>query len=253
LVYPPLVLLSVSTLRDERCPKFTKATFLFLALITIGIQAGGLWLLKARKEGMKEITVRLGGERTGPIVTDGWFLAQDMALIFNQKLFFYVKDEVELAEIVLDIKNAGEEGVTLIFARHRGGVMDEVVEVLPHLRKRKYCPFPQFFPTLRIAWLKLDIAELSEYFNIRGVSLSFKGNLRSGLRLLKAAVSLTPDQAEFHYNLGITYGKLGRIGVAIEEIEKAVKLDPNNITYRNFWEKLREQKGPGMFYPGAKD
>lgn len=248
LIYPPLVLLSFNILRDEvegeGCPQFMKRIFLFLALITIGIQTGGLWLLKVRKEGMKEITVRLGGERTGPIVTDGWFLAQDMALIFNQKSFFYVKNEAGLADLILDMRNAGEEEVTLIFARHRGRVMDGVVEVLPHLRKRKHCPFPHLFPTLRIAWLKLEIAELSEYFNVRGVSLSFKGDLGAGLKLLKAAITLAPDRAAFHYNLGITYGKLGRIDAAMKEIEKAVELEPNNPIYNNFWERLKEQGAP---------
>ncbi len=54
-----------------------------------------------------------------------------------------------------------------------------------------------------------------------------KGVYGSAADLLKEAVHAKPDDATFHYHLGMTYDKLNDKAHAREELERALKLNPN--------------------------
>ena len=49
-------------------------------------------------------------------------------------------------------------------------------------------------------------------------------------------------QAEEHYRASLTFIELGRLGEAINELNQAVELDPDNAKYHDALEKLRKEK-----------
>src|SRR4029077_4968113 len=54
-----------------------------------------------------------------------------------------------------------------------------------------------------------------------------KGNLGSALDLFKEAVNKNPNDATFHYHLGLTYQKMNQPAPAKEQLQLVLKLNPN--------------------------
>jgi tetratricopeptide (TPR) repeat protein len=65
-----------------------------------------------------------------------------------------------------------------------------------------------------------------------GPDLAFKLGLYDkhieALKIFERAISINPDHAEAHYNLGVAYGNLGMHLEAIEAFKQAVHLNPDN-------------------------
>jgi tetratricopeptide (TPR) repeat protein len=52
------------------------------------------------------------------------------------------------------------------------------------------------------------------------------GSLNVEKEAIEQLVRIHPDYASSHYNIGITYGKLGRYGDAIDAFKRALEIDP---------------------------
>jgi Flp pilus assembly protein TadD len=48
-----------------------------------------------------------------------------------------------------------------------------------------------------------------------------------------------PDDADVHYHLGLAYQKKNNLGLARQQLEKAVKLNPNQADARKALSELR--------------
>jgi tetratricopeptide (TPR) repeat protein len=58
------------------------------------------------------------------------------------------------------------------------------------------------------------------------VTLSKSGRARDAIPLHEKAISLSPDNPFFYYNLGVSYLVLGNSEKALEQKEKLLQLDP---------------------------
>jgi hypothetical protein len=67
------------------------------------------------------------------------------------------------------------------------------------------------------------------YYNL-GVFYGRQGRLIDSINACKQAVKIRPDYAEAYDNLGVTFGKLGRHAEAIKAFKQAVTLKPDNAT-----------------------
>ena len=71
-----------------------------------------------------------------------------------------------------------------------------------------------------------------------------KGIYQSAISQFQEALRLSekrgePDDAVFHYHLGLAYGKANQSALARQQLEKAVKLSPNNTEARKALSELR--------------
>jgi tetratricopeptide (TPR) repeat protein len=72
--------------------------------------------------------------------------------------------------------------------------------------------------------LKDDFAEALANL---GILLDHTGRGREGIPLLEKAISLDPENAVYHYNLGLAYAKQRQLEAARGEFETSLKLDPS--------------------------
>jgi Flp pilus assembly protein TadD len=71
----------------------------------------------------------------------------------------------------------------------------------------------------------------------KGIYQSAIGQFQEALRLREK--SGQPDDADLHYHLGLAYQKTNQTSLARQQLEKAVKLSPNNADARKALSDLR--------------
>ena len=81
-----------------------------------------------------------------------------------------------------------------------------------------------------------------------GLQAQRSGNLGQALRILEEAVSLDPENAWIHYNLGVVHQGAGNLQVAAGEYGRAVELDPQ---YRDAHFNLGQLLAEAGDYEGA--
>ncbi len=64
-------------------------------------------------------------------------------------------------------------------------------------------------------------------FNLIGACYKELGQLEGAAKMFEVAVSIKPDYAEAHFNLGVILKALGRDVVAVESYKKAIAITPN--------------------------
>ncbi len=69
--------------------------------------------------------------------------------------------------------------------------------------------------------------ELQANANLGNI-LTLKGDLYGAVRHYRAALELSPDDKSIHYNLGLTYKRLGMASEAGAEFEEVLRIDPHD-------------------------
>jgi len=66
-------------------------------------------------------------------------------------------------------------------------------------------------------------------FNLIGACYKSLGHLEGAAKMFETAVSIKPEYAEAHKNLGITLRDLGQLDNAVESLNNAIAIDPNYV------------------------
>jgi tetratricopeptide (TPR) repeat protein len=70
------------------------------------------------------------------------------------------------------------------------------------------------------------------------------GDVDGAIAALQQAVELDPDRADAHYELGVLYyTEKDDLERAVDEIEAAIGLDPNDATARMIYQELLLERG----------
>lgn len=72
-----------------------------------------------------------------------------------------------------------------------------------------------------------DYKKTAEYWFYRGYYLAEAGLYKEAIDAFKQAIRIKPDDAEAHYNLGVTYGKSGMFREEKEAYKKAIRIQPD--------------------------
>ena len=81
--------------------------------------------------------------------------------------------------------------------------------------------------------LNEDFPNVPLLFNILGACYQSLKQFDSSIKMFETAVSLKPDYAEAHFNLGIVLKVSGRPNLAVESYKKAIVLLPNYLGAHN--------------------
>ena len=65
-----------------------------------------------------------------------------------------------------------------------------------------------------------------KFYNIRGTRYANLGQLDTAISYYEKALSIKPNYAEAHYNLGYTLQRLGQLDAAVRSYKKAVAIKP---------------------------
>jgi len=78
-------------------------------------------------------------------------------------------------------------------------------------------------------------------FNINGACFAGLGQLDSAIKCYKKAISISPNYADAHNNLGNTLKRVGELGKAVISLDKALDINPNHLDANyNLGSTLRE-------------
>ena len=85
----------------------------------------------------------------------------------------------------------------------------------------------------KIQVLDIKYPNIPFLFNILGACHKNLGNLALATKIFEHAISLKPDYAEAHYNLGVTLKQDGQLITAVESYKKAIALLPDYADAHN--------------------
>ena len=89
--------------------------------------------------------------------------------------------------------------------------------------------------------LSRDYSDKSLFLNICGAGYASLGQLDIAVQNYKKALSIKPDYAKAHYNLGIALQELGNLDDSVRSYQSAITLEPENAqAYNNLAVVLRE-------------
>jgi predicted TPR repeat methyltransferase len=72
-----------------------------------------------------------------------------------------------------------------------------------------------------------------KFYNIRGTRYANLGQLDTAISYYEKALSIKPDYAEAHYNLGFTRQRLGQLDAAVRSYKKVVAINPDYAEAHN--------------------
>lgn len=88
--------------------------------------------------------------------------------------------------------------------------------------------------TARTFRIKLTNEEKSEKLNEEGRILLHQGRFKESISKFNSSIQLNPKNSKAFSNRSIAYKQLGKIDEGINDLDIAIKLDPNNpINYAN--------------------
>ena len=70
-------------------------------------------------------------------------------------------------------------------------------------------------------------------FNIKGTRYAELGQLTTAISYYEKALSIKPDYAEAHYNLGFSHHRLGQLDAAVRSYKKVVAIKPDYAKEHN--------------------
>ena len=89
---------------------------------------------------------------------------------------------------------------------------------------------------LKIASLEMQIKKepntnIAKNYYYLGIEYSWKGKYDDAIEKINEAIGLDPNNAEYHYFCGINKNLKKKYDEAIDDLSKAIKLDPDNALY----------------------
>jgi len=72
-----------------------------------------------------------------------------------------------------------------------------------------------------------------KFYNTRGTRYANLGQLDAAIRYYEKALSIKPDYAEAHYNLGFSHHRLGQLDAAVRSYKKVVAIKPDYAKAHN--------------------
>jgi len=84
-----------------------------------------------------------------------------------------------------------------------------------------------------IETLSKDYPDNSLLLNIRGACYAALGQLDIAVQYYEKALSIKPDYAKAHYNLGIALQELGKLHDSVKSYENSIALEPENAQVHN--------------------
>jgi tetratricopeptide (TPR) repeat protein len=104
----------------------------------------------------------------------------------------------------------------------------------------EYIYIDQLSPAIKSLKLSSDISKSNLHIS-NGIEAAFKKDLYKAKEIFSEGIKLYPDSSKLHYNLALTYAKLGNFKNASKEFKKSFILDNNNyqaLIFEQFCNKL---------------
>jgi tetratricopeptide (TPR) repeat protein len=78
----------------------------------------------------------------------------------------------------------------------------------------------------------------------------FKDGVNKAIKHMEKVVEIAPDSANYRCGLGLLYSRAGKKKLAIEQLERSVELEPNNMEFKKELDRVKAEGG-GCFIASA--
>jgi hypothetical protein len=92
----------------------------FLALLCLVVEARGLWLLALKKTATQRLLEAVRAAPARAVVTDGYWLTEELAAVYFQRDFFAVESDAAYHELLGVLERHGAREATVVLSRRYG-------------------------------------------------------------------------------------------------------------------------------------
>jgi|GEM_PF-1609616 len=178
------------------------------------------------------------------LVTLQWWLPQEIPALHRQRECFTVDNELDFRIMLLDFYRKGFRFFTVIIADSTHSPLLDFVNAAPP-RQIGAFSVPAGFTSMNLTGVDyaigFDVDGAAKLADELGVYFGQIGKLDESEKYLRLAVEWKNNIGKYHYNLGYCLGNQGRYREALEEIDTASRLDPENPVIDKVLTELREK------------
>jgi len=178
------------------------------------------------------------------LITLQWWLQQEMPELYHRRVSYTVDNQLDLRIMLLDYYEKGLRFFTLLVSDEPHPALLNLISAAPPKQ------IGAFAVSLGCASMNLTGVQYAIGFDVDGaakladelgVYYGQIGRLSASEDYLRKAVSWKSEVGKYHYNLGYCLGNQGRYQEALQEIQIAEELDPENPTIRKVAEELKSE------------
>ena len=250
LLIPVMPLLAMAAIDHIRRVGKAGRVFQYDALIGLAalqflMSVWGISLLYGRRAANYERVETILAQSNSSIITMQWWLQQEMPKLNQARSFFMVDSQLELKRMLIDYYEKGIRFFTVLTGDdEQSQALLQFIQAAPPKQIGVFTVDTRY-PSMNLIGLKyaigFDVEGAAEMADELGVYFGQMNNQDEAERYLRKATRWVHDEADYHYNLGYCLGKKGRYYQALEEIEIAHNLEPDNEGFDNFARELRRK------------
>jgi hypothetical protein len=246
-ILPLMAILTGNYLKDFRWEKdvFRKDALIALILAQLSVTAFGLALLQERRSVNQFRTSETAGKAENYLISQHWWLQQEIPDIYLQRVQFKVNSTLELKLMLLDFYQKGVRFFTMITRVSEAQQAMQIFAVSPAKCIGSF-PVETKFPSMDLIGYRyaigFDVAGAASLADELGVYFGQMGDIAKSEKYLRLATAIYSQVGKYHYNLGYCLGMQKRYKEALEEMELAHKLDPGNELITKVLEEMRKDK-----------
>ena len=178
------------------------------------------------------------------IVTLKWWLQQEIPELYFKRDVYMADTLHDFRLMLIDFYRKGVRYFTVIVPEDTKSPLIDFVNSSPPKQIGVFkveTDYPNMNLTAVQYALGFDVAGAAKLADELGVYFGQIGKLDESERYLRYATSWDSEAGKYHYNLGYCLGKKGNTREALEEIERAHELDPEDELIARMTRELRAQ------------
>ena len=241
---PLLAILSASELeKTARLKDIFKLDALYGLIIAQALAAIlGVYLLNQRRAA-NDLRGQIILEKSKTtLISNQWWLQQEIPDLHYFRDFYLIETPLELKEMLIDYYEKGIRFFTLLVREGETGGLYEVFHDTPPKQIGAF-KVDVGFPSMNLVGLNyaigFDAEGAAALADELGVHFGQIGRMEKSEHYLKLAAAWDSSVGKYHYNLGYCLGKLKKYDEALQSLERAVELSPENKAISRLAEELK--------------
>ena len=223
---------------------FQLDALLLVILVQLVITAWGVDMLFSRRAANIVRSERILAQSRNTILTLQWWLPQEMPELYHKRNFYLADNLMDFKMLLIDFYRKGVRFFTVLtWTEQKSPLLDFLAGTPP--KQIGAFAVDTDFNSMNLTGVHyaigFDAEGAAKMADEIGVYLGQVGRLSDSEKYLRRAAKWDQGVGKYHYNLGYCLGNQGRIREAMEEMEKAYELDPDNPQISKMVKELRDK------------
>ena len=232
-ILPILALLSAGHLNQVRKDSAILKMDALYALIAVQLlaSAASIILLQQRRQANLERYDAIMAQSRPAIISPQWWLQQEIPNLYWKRDFFLIETPLQLKEMLIDYYREGVRFFTLLVNENQPDEMYRIFNACPPQQIGAF-KVDVGYPSMNLVGLNyaigFDAKGAAKLADELGVYFGQIGDLPKSEEYLTFASKWDSSVDKYHFNLGYCLGQQKKYREALEELETAADLEPEN-------------------------